>query len=74
MLIPPLAMLAGALVLDAALNGSLGNAWALAGVGSYVFFFELGLGPIPWMIVPEHRLPLTRSPLSKARGPRSTGR
>ena len=46
-------MLAGALVLTLALNGSLGNAWALAGVGSYVFFFELGLGPIPWMIVPE---------------------
>jgi len=46
-------MLAGALVLTLALNGTLGNAWALAGVGSYVFFFELGLGPIPWMIVPE---------------------
>ena len=46
-------MLVSAAVLTLALQGLLSNAWALVGVILYVFFFELGLGPIPWMIVPE---------------------
>jgi len=46
-------MLAGAVVLTLALAGTLSNAWALLGVVGYVFFFEIGLGPIPWMIAPE---------------------
>lgn len=29
------------------------NMWALLAVNSYVSFFEIGLGPIPWLIVAE---------------------
>jgi len=36
-----------------ALNKVLGNMFALLAVNFYVFFFEIGLGPIPWLIVAE---------------------
>jgi len=35
------------------LRGILGNMIALVAVNVYVFFFEIGLGPIPWLIVAE---------------------
>ena len=34
-------------------HGILGNLWAVLGVNVYVAFFEIGLGPIPWLIVAE---------------------
>ncbi|KAJ1450393.1 hypothetical protein M885DRAFT_532430 [Pelagophyceae sp. CCMP2097] len=47
-------MLASAVVITLALKGFFEAEWvALAGVVGYVFSFELGLGPIPWMVVPE---------------------
>lgn len=36
-----------------ALKGVLSNMFALLAVNVYVFFFEIGLGPIPWLIVAE---------------------
>lgn len=41
------------LVIVLALLGVLNNIFALLAVNVYVFFFEIGLGPIPWLIVAE---------------------
>ncbi len=46
-------MLVSALAIIAALNGLLPNWAALAAVMLFVSFFEIGLGPIPWLIVAE---------------------
>ena len=46
-------MLVSAAVLLPALLGSLPPVTALLAVGGFVFFFEIGLGPIPWLIVAE---------------------
>ncbi len=39
--------------MTAALGGALPKTVALAATAVYVFFFEIGLGPIPWLIVAE---------------------
>ena len=41
------------IVLVLALKGALSNTFALLAVNVYVSFFEIGLGPIPWLIVAE---------------------
>lgn len=41
------------IVVVLALLGVLNNIFALLAVNIYVFFFEIGLGPIPWLIVAE---------------------
>ena len=46
-------MMVCSIVLIFSLLGYLSNMVALAAVNLYVIFFELGLGPIPWLIVPE---------------------
>ncbi|CAM9247288.1 unnamed protein product [Chrysoparadoxa australica] len=46
-------MLACTVVITLALGGLVPNYAALVGVMGYVAFFELGLGPIPWLIVAE---------------------
>lgn len=46
-------MLASCIVLTMALLGYLNNILALVAVNVYVIFFEIGLGPIPWLIVAE---------------------
>jgi SP family facilitated glucose transporter-like MFS transporter 3 len=47
-------MLVSCLVIVSSLLGYLSsNLWALAAVCTYVTFFALGLGPIPWLIVAE---------------------
>lgn len=40
-------------VIVAALKGVFSNITALVAVNVYVIFFEIGLGPIPWLIVAE---------------------
>lgn len=40
-------------VIVAALKGFFSNITALVAVNVYVIFFEIGLGPIPWLIVAE---------------------
>lgn len=46
-------MLAATLVVTLALLGMLPNVIAVFGVMAFVTFFEIGLGPIPWLIVAE---------------------
>mmetsp|Transcript_20101 Transcript_20101/g.37145 ORF Transcript_20101/g.37145 Transcript_20101/m.37145 type:complete len:201 (-) Transcript_20101:192-794(-) len=46
-------MLAGCACLTLALMGAVPNIVALFAVMSYVTFFEIGFGPIPWLIVAE---------------------
>lgn len=46
-------MLVSCIVIVLALLGVLSNFVALLAVNVYVFFFEIGLGPIPWLIVAE---------------------
>ena len=46
-------MLLSCVVIVLALLGVLNNILALLAVNIYVFFFEVGLGPIPWLIVAE---------------------
>jgi len=46
-------MFISCIVVVLALVGSLSNIYALLAVSSFVFFFEIGLGPIPWLIVAE---------------------
>jgi SP family facilitated glucose transporter-like MFS transporter 3 len=46
-------MFVSCIVLVLALLGVLNNICALLAVNVYVFFFEIGLGPIPWLIVAE---------------------
>jgi MFS transporter, SP family, solute carrier family 2 (facilitated glucose transporter), member 3 len=46
-------MFASCIVLTMALLGYLNNILALVAVNVYVIFFEIGLGPIPWLIVAE---------------------
>jgi SP family facilitated glucose transporter-like MFS transporter 3 len=46
-------MLVSCIVIVLALLGILNNTLALLAVNVYVFFFEIGLGPIPWLIVAE---------------------
>ena len=45
--------MACSVVLVFSLLGYLSNMIALCAVNLYVIFFELGLGPIPWLLVPE---------------------
>ena len=51
-------MLISLAVVTAALNMTFAsaNTVALIAVNAYVFFFELGLGPIPWLIVAGVRI------------------
>lgn len=46
-------MFLSCILLVAALLGYLSNIYALVAVMLYVTFFEIGLGPIPWLIVAE---------------------
>jgi MFS transporter, SP family, solute carrier family 2 (facilitated glucose transporter), member 3 len=46
-------MLASAVVIILVLLGFMSRPVALLGVGAFVAFFEIGLGPIPWLIVAE---------------------
>jgi MFS transporter, SP family, solute carrier family 2 (facilitated glucose transporter), member 3 len=46
-------MFLSCLVIVASLLGYFSNILALVAVNAYVIFFELGLGPIPWLIVAE---------------------
>ena len=46
-------MLASTIVLIAALLGAINQGIALFAVIAFVSFFEIGLGPIPWLIVAE---------------------
>lgn len=46
-------MLASAVVVTLTLLGFLPNVIAVFGVMGFVTFFEIGLGPIPWLIVAE---------------------
>jgi SP family facilitated glucose transporter-like MFS transporter 3 len=46
-------MFISCLVIVLALLGMLSNMFALLAVNTYVFCFEIGLGPIPWLIVAE---------------------
>lgn len=46
-------MFLSCIVMVLALKGVLGNMFALLAVNVYVCFFEIGLGPIPWLIVAE---------------------
>mmetsp|Transcript_2975 Transcript_2975/g.5558 ORF Transcript_2975/g.5558 Transcript_2975/m.5558 type:complete len:699 (+) Transcript_2975:190-2286(+) len=46
-------MLLSCVVIVASLLGYFSNITALAAVTTYVIFFEIGLGPIPWLIVAE---------------------
>lgn len=46
-------MFLSCIVMVLALKGVLTNMFALLAVNIYVFFFEIGLGPIPWLIVAE---------------------
>ena len=40
-------------VVTITLLGCIPNIVAVFGVMTFVFFFEIGLGPIPWLIVGE---------------------
>jgi SP family facilitated glucose transporter-like MFS transporter 3 len=46
-------MFLSCVVIVMALLGIFSNIWALVAVNVYVTFFEIGLGPIPWLIVAE---------------------
>lgn len=46
-------MLASTVVVTLSLLGLLPNVVAVFGVMAFVTFFEIGLGPIPWLIVAE---------------------
>ena len=46
-------MFVSCLFIVLALDGILSNMVALVAVNVYVIFFELGLGPVPWLIVAE---------------------
>lgn len=46
-------MFLSCVVIVLSLLGYLGNMYALVAVNTYVTFFEIGLGPIPWLIVAE---------------------
>lgn len=46
-------MFLSCVVIVLSLKGILGNMLALVAVNVYVSFFEIGLGPIPWLIVAE---------------------
>lgn len=46
-------MLFSCVVIVASLLGYFSNITALSAVVTYVIFFEIGLGPIPWLIVAE---------------------
>mmetsp|Transcript_21556 Transcript_21556/g.53291 ORF Transcript_21556/g.53291 Transcript_21556/m.53291 type:complete len:645 (+) Transcript_21556:83-2017(+) len=46
-------MFLSCVVIVLSLKGILGNMLALVAVNVYVCFFEIGLGPIPWLIVAE---------------------
>lgn len=46
-------MFLSCIVVVLALVGFLSNMFALGAVTTYVCFFEIGLGPIPWLIVAE---------------------
>ena len=46
-------MLASSMVVTLALVGFLPNIVAVFGVMAFVTLFEIGLGPIPWLIVAE---------------------
>lgn len=46
-------MLASAVVITLTLLGFVPNVVAVIGVMGFVTFFEIGLGPIPWLIVAE---------------------
>jgi len=46
-------MLAGVVLITAALYGLLPKLVALGAVMAFVGFFEIGLGPIPWLLVSE---------------------
>ncbi|VEU42399.1 unnamed protein product [Pseudo-nitzschia multistriata] len=46
-------MFASCIIVVLALKGILSNIFALLAVNLYVFGFEIGLGPIPWLIVAE---------------------
>ena len=46
-------MLISCIIIMAALNGVFDKMVALVAVNTYVIFFEIGLGPIPWLIVAE---------------------
>ena len=39
--------------MTAGLCGYIGGHWSLLGVMLFVSFFEIGLGPVPWLIVGE---------------------
>lgn len=46
-------MLVSTVVVTLSLLGMLPNVVAVFGVMTFVIFFEIGLGPIPWLIVAE---------------------
>mmetsp|Transcript_16941 Transcript_16941/g.25475 ORF Transcript_16941/g.25475 Transcript_16941/m.25475 type:complete len:607 (+) Transcript_16941:777-2597(+) len=46
-------MLISCIVIVLSLMGKFSNITALVAVNTYVMFFEIGLGPIPWLIVAE---------------------
>ena len=46
-------MLTSTVVVTMTLPGYIPNIVAVFGVMTFVFFFEIGLGPIPWLIVSE---------------------
>ena len=46
-------MLTSTVVVTMTLLGYIPNIVAVFGVMVFVFFFEIGLGPIPWIIVGE---------------------
>ena len=46
-------MILSTMLITFALEGSVDKGGALFGVMSFVSFFEIGLGPVPWLIVAE---------------------
>lgn len=52
-LVSSVGMLASVIAIVLALKGVLSKMMALVAVNVYVAFFEIGLGPIPWLIVAE---------------------
>jgi SP family facilitated glucose transporter-like MFS transporter 3 len=46
-------MFLSCIVVVVALLGLVNNMFAVLAVNAFVFFFEIGLGPIPWLIVAE---------------------